>query len=369
MAKSPTRSRQVNSPFTKPQEIWLIQRSAFFTPTQLRRAFIKKFLTEATHRQAPHRSAFLWLVQRFEESGGTTGRRREPEANVITAEVIAQVEEFFLRNPKSHIRAAADDLELSITTVWRILRLQLKWKPYKTLRVNKLTAKNMEDRVEFCHWFLAQDDDFCQRIIWSDEKRFVLHQGPNSKNDVIWAPWNPEEEEECRRQGDTKLMAWCGLVDGKMLTVRWMVDKDGRPASVNGERYGDLLKQVWPEVRQRSSRRNYWWMQDGATSHTTNDNLNFLREKFRGRVISRRSDYLWPPYSPDINPLDFFAWGYLQAAVYCIKPSNVDELRAAVEDVAATVPEEMIRDAAQNVVKRCRACIEASGGHFEYFLK
>ena len=110
-------------------------------------------------------------------------------------------------------------------------------------------------------------------------------------------------------------------------------------------------------------------MQDGATSHATDANINFLLEKFRGRVISRRSERLWPSYLPDINPLDFFVWGYFQAAVQRIKPSNVEELRAAVEDVAATVPEEMIRDAAQNVVKRCKACLKASGGHFEYFFK
>ena len=121
MAKSPERSRQVNSPFTKSQEIWLIQRSAFFSPTQLRRAFIKKFKTRNTHREAPDRSAFQRLVKRFEESGGTTGRTKEKKATVITAEVIARVEDFFLQNPKSHIRGAADKLQFNITTIWRVL--------------------------------------------------------------------------------------------------------------------------------------------------------------------------------------------------------------------------------------------------------
>ena len=44
--------------------------------------------------------------------------------------------------------------------------------------------------------------------------------------------WHPHEEVECKRQGDSKLMAWCGVVDGRMLVVRWMVDEDGRPQSV-----------------------------------------------------------------------------------------------------------------------------------------
>ena len=40
-------------------------------------------------------------------------------------------------------------------------------------------------------------------------------------------------------------------------------------------------------------------------------------------------------------------------------------MREAVKDVGATIPEEMLRDAAQNVRKRSKACIEAFGGHFD----
>ena len=202
-----------------------------------------------------------------------------------------------------------------------------------------------------------------------DEKWFVLHMAPNTKNDVTWAPWHPEEEVVCKYQGDSKVMAWCGLVDGKALEVRWMVDADGRPASVTSERYLAMIREeVWPEVRFRSSRRLFWWQQDGATSHTANVVLDFVKEKFRGRVISRRSEIGWPPYSPDLNPLDYFLWGYVESQVRRVKPATIDELKTAVEDVVRTVPEEMVRAAAANMRKRCRACLAASGGHFEYFL-
>ena len=32
-------------------------------------------------------------------------------------------------------------------------------------------------------------------------------------------------------QGDSKVMAWCGMVDGRMLGVRWMADENVRPHS------------------------------------------------------------------------------------------------------------------------------------------
>ena len=43
-----------------------------------------------------------------------------------------------------------------------------------------------------------------------------------------------QDEVECKRQGDLKVMAWWGLVDGRMLEVRWMVDENGRPQLVSG---------------------------------------------------------------------------------------------------------------------------------------
>ena len=110
-------------------------------------------------------------------------------------------------------------------------------------------------------------------------------------------------------------------------------------------------------------------MQDEATSHTTNDVLNFLREKFQGCVISRWSEIGWPLYSPDLNPLDYFFWSFAMIHVRRQKPATLDELKTIVEDVAATVQEDMIRAAVGNIRKRCQACEEAKGGHFESFLK
>ena len=89
----------------------------------------------------------------------------------------------------------------------------------------------MEDRVKFCQWFLSQLWDFAKKVLWSDEKWFVLHQALNAKNNMMWASSDPHEEVEYKSQGHSKVMAWCGLIDGRMLEVRWMVDENGRPQS------------------------------------------------------------------------------------------------------------------------------------------
>ena len=129
-----------------------------------------------------------------------------------------------------------------------------------------------------------------------------------------------------------------------------------------------LKNEVWPEVRGLAGRRGWWWQQDGAIVHCSDEVLAFLEEKFRGRVISRRGDNPWPPYSPDLNPLDFFFWGFCMAEVFRLKPATIEELKTVVEDLAAELSGDVIRGVMASFRRRCEACIEADGGAFEYLL-
>ena len=56
-----------------------------------------------------------------------------------------------------------------------------------------------------------------------------------------------------------------------------------------------------------------WWQQDGASAHTSNVALQYLRGQFPGRVMSKRGDWPWPPRSPDLAVCDFFSVGVPQA--------------------------------------------------------
>ena len=39
----------------------------------------------------------------------------------------------------------------------------------------------------------------------------------------------------------------------------------------------------------------------------------------------------WAPHSPDLNPCDFFLWGYLKSKAYKPLPSNLDKLKGRIE--------------------------------------
>ena len=96
---------------------------------------------------------------------------------------------------------------------------------------------------------------------------------------------------------------------------------------LNGSCYLNLLKEVVrPTFHSFTTRKSLWWIQDGASAHCTNDAKEFILEKFRGRVISRRTDIAWPAHSPDINPLDFHFWTLAQRHVHASNPSTIDEV-------------------------------------------
>ncbi len=94
---------------------------------------------------------------------------------------------------------------------------------------------------------------------------------------------------------------------------------------MNKEVYHDLLKnKIWPAIWSKVTRNQSWYMQDGATCHTTVNNLQFLADKFAERVNSLKTEVVWQANSPYCNPLDFFFWGYVMQHVYRTQPSTID---------------------------------------------
>jgi hypothetical protein len=118
--------------------------------------------------------AFLRLLKRFTASGGTTGLCK-PDNSQLTArspENIKRVSDFFEETPRFSIKKAMQKLDLSFSTIWRILRFDLHWKPYKLHMTNQLTPENRMARENFCSWILARTDvdSFLQKVIWTNEK-------------------------------------------------------------------------------------------------------------------------------------------------------------------------------------------------------
>jgi hypothetical protein len=323
--------------------IWLFCQNP--SPTYVRRQFLRHFAITGRATLHYNLKHFTRVWEKFDKHGIASGKCGNPsQTNLIVHNVATKnmVKQYFTENPRNSIRKAAMDLEMSKSSVGKCLKIALKWKPYKTRYVHKINPENEAKRDTFCLWFLAHEPNFCYKVVFGDEKWWVLDAEPNKKNSRFWSPVLPNDILETKYQGKSKVMSWVGILDGEILGPFWFLDDNGRSITVNQETYLQMLREkLWPVLENRRDLRRVWFQQDGAPAHASNSVLQWLHTHFGDRVISRRSDIPWPAQSPDLNPLDFWFWGWASAEVIRTQPTTIWDLIDGVETAAAvlTTPE------------------------------
>jgi len=91
-----------------------------------------------------------------------------------------------------------------------------------------------------------------------------------------------------------------------------------------------------------------------------------MNHKFPNQWIGHGGEQNWPPWSPDLNPLDYHVWGYMKAMVYVHKMNMREDLLQRILSAARSFNNAaLFRKVMSPLVKRARKCIQADGGHFE----
>lgn len=130
-----------------------------------------------------------------------------------------------------------------------------------------------------------------------------------------------------------------------------------------------LQTHVLPELRKHRATKASYYQQDGARPHISRAVINFLSQTFGHRLVSLNSDNTWPPYSPDLTPMDFWCWSYLMDAVYSAgQPQTIDELKLRISSAALEIPRHLREEVFKNMITRCHACILVDGSYFENML-
>ena len=68
----------------------------------------------------------------------------------------------------------------------------------------------------------------------------------------------------------------------------------------------------------------------------------------QGRVVSHKTDFPWPPKSPDLNPLDFYVWGFAEKEDCDKQPKSFNQLNLIVENFAREIPRATLFNVADN---------------------
>src|ERR1043165_7808051 len=75
---------------------------------------------------------------------------------------------------------------------------------------------------------------------------------------------------------------------------------------------------------------------------------------------------LWPPNSPDLNPVNYSIWSVLQEKVYRSRIANVDELKTRLIDEWERFDQSIVDAAIGQWRCRLSACCHVSRAHFEH---
>ena len=119
--------------------------------------------------------------------------RKKRENTKRTPAKKEEAERLLEEDPSLSLRKAAPNLSISRATTHKLFKIDLRRKFYKISPVQPLEPSHKQQRQDFCEWILGQEEDLVERVIWTDEKIFVLHQKPNRKNDGRWAAKKPHE--------------------------------------------------------------------------------------------------------------------------------------------------------------------------------
>jgi len=77
------------------------------------------------------------------------------------------------------------------------------------------------------------------------------------------------------------------------------------------------------------------------------------------------SPLLWPPNSPDLNPVDYEVWGVLQQRVCRGRIRDIDHLKQRLIKEWHCLDQNITDRAVRQWRVRLRACVRANGSHFE----
>ena len=329
---------------------------------EVRRKLREKFGRNAP--QPPNPSILRWHTNLL-ETGSILEHKRKRQLSARTEDNAAAVIQHFSDDPHSSQRRAANHLDISRTTIRRILK-DLKWHPYKLQLVQQLHPTDKMGRMTFAEQELdriSQDPNRLLRIAFSDEAHFHIDGGVNRHNCRYWAPENPNW---VREQGlhSPRTTVWAAIWEGGIIGPIFF------DQNVDSESYLEMLgTEFWPQVEQRGLQDTMIFMQDGAPPHFATIVRHWLNQKLPGRWIGRGTandlNIPWPPRSPDITPCDYFLWGFLKSKVYTTKPESVDDLKQRISNAFNEVTVEMRQKTMLEFKERLQRVIENNGDHVE----
>jgi inhibitor of nuclear factor kappa-B kinase subunit alpha len=227
--------------------------------------------------------------------------RKRPKRNKA---MLKRIREKVRRNPARSMRQLAKDEVVSTTTMWRAMKNDLKLFPFKKRGRQLLSEATKKKRLERGRQILKKlKQDTSSPVLWTDEKLFTVQAIYNPQNDRVYSKSKEDVGIEVlsalRCQKPAGVMVWAGITtDGRKTPLVFL--EEGVKVDT-GVYLNLLMEYVLPWVEKEYQGAPLVFQQDGAPSHTSKLVQEFCKDLF----FDFWPKDLWPPSSPDLNPMDF----------------------------------------------------------------
>ncbi len=323
------------------------------------REFRKKYELNPRDPVPSRNTVKLW-VKNFRETARAD--KKKPSGRPVTVrtpENVNRVRSALQTSPRRSAVKHSQALKISRRSFSRMLKA-MYFHPYKILITQQLLPTDYAARLQFARQMTAKlvsKEIPRQFLMISDEAHFYLNETVNKQNCRYYAVENPQNIVEKPLHSE-RITVWCGVAEWRIVGPYFFTQ------TVNTERYVEMLRSfLVPQLKRRRKLSRTFFQQDGATCHTSRVTLEFLRKHFGDRLVSRSTEFQWPPRSPDLSVCDYFLWGYLKQRVYVNKPRTLDQLRTNIETEIANISPAILQKVFKNFEKRLENCIECNGHH------
>jgi hypothetical protein len=244
-------------------------------------------------------------------------RRRDYKGTAL----VEDLWELVTKDPGRSMRSMAQEMNVSRTTVHKIVLEDLFYKSYARRRSNHVGGNDNQAPGEGQE---APRQDQAPRRPQPPhllkQENFTQDQKVNRRNNR-WLCSDPTKVPIVMATKFPANVMVLGVVSNEGDVMPPHIFPKG--LRVNTDEYLDMIKTVVkPWMDQIAGNRHYIFQQDGAPVHNSKKMQDWLKENLP-EVWEKE---IWPPSSPDCNPLDYFVWGVTELEVNAAPHNKTEDL-------------------------------------------
>lgn len=282
---------------------------------------------------------------------------------VITENAIKTVREFIKNQPKSSLKLMEMELNISKTSIYRILTEHLGLRKVCSRFVpHKLTDDQKLRRIQHSKDIIKEskkDRNFLYNIVTGDETWCFQYDPETKRQSAEWKhPDEPNPKKSRLEKSKVKTMLIC-FYDSKGIIHKEFVPPG---QTVNAVFYLGVLKRlvrrirrIRPEYREEGSWR---LLHDSAPSHRSILVTDLLT---KNRILTINHS----PYSPDLAPCDFYLFEKMHLPMKGKRYADVEAIQKACTDILKDISIDDLKHSFDMLLDRANRCIESQGDYFE----